>query len=108
MKLLAAIPLPVRHAHEPPFKVAQLATLEHRGASGLLRMAQEVGRTVYFNRNLLPIVQSHERVDAVPRRLATMLFLDLDTVRADFPNHVGLQPRRLPLFFGESVEAGLP
>ena len=108
VELRAPIPLPVRHALEPPAKVAQLAMLEQRGTGRLMRSADKVGRTVHFYRKLSAIVQRDKRVDAVPGRLATMLFLDVDTVRADLPDHVGLQPRRLPLFFGESVETGLP
>ena len=34
---LIAIPCPVRHAHQTPFKVAQLSTLQQCGTIGLLR-----------------------------------------------------------------------
>ena len=107
VQLLAAIPLPVRHALETPSKVAQLAMLEPRGAGRLMGTADEVEWTVHFHRNLLPIIQSHERVDAISGGLATMLFLDMDTVRADFSYHVGLQLRRLPFSRDESVVARL-
>ena len=76
-------------------------------ASGLLRTANKMVRTVHFHRNLLPIIQSHERVDAVPGDLAAMLFLHIETARADFSYHIGLELRRLPFFFDESVAAGL-
>ena len=107
MQLLAAIPLPVGHALEPPSKVAQLAMLEQRGAGRLLRTADEVGRTVYLHCNPCPIIQSHERVNTVPGGLATMFFFDMRNARADFSYHVGLQLRRFPFFRGESVAAGL-
>ena len=80
VELLAVVPLPVGHVLEPPAKVAQLAMLEQRGASRLMRPANEVGRTVHFHRNPLPIIQSNERVDAVSGGLATMLFLYLGAV----------------------------
>ena len=108
MELLAAFPLPVRHALEPPSKVAQLASLEQRGTGRLMRTADEVGRTVHFHRNPIPIIQSHERVNAVPGGLATMLLLDMRNARADFSYHVGLQLRRFPFFRDESIAAGLP
>ena len=91
VQLLAAIPLPVGNALEPPAKVAQLAMLEQRGTSGPLRMAKEVERTVYFHGNLLPILQSHERVDAIPGGLATMLFLHTGPARTDLSYNIGLQ-----------------
>ena len=90
MQLLAAIPLPVGHALEPPSKVAQLAMLEQRGAGRLLCSADEVERTVHFHRNPRPIIQSHERVDTVPGQLATMFFLDMRNARTDFSYHVKL------------------
>ena len=108
MQLLAAIPLPVGHALEPPSKVAQLAMLEQRGAGRLLGTADEVGRAVHFHRNPLPIIQRQERGDAGPGGLATMFFLDMRNARTDFFCHVGLQLRRLPFFRDESVAAGLP
>tara|TARA_B100000513_G_C11763130_1_gene138409 strand:- start:10 stop:303 length:294 start_codon:yes stop_codon:yes gene_type:complete len=96
------------HALEPPSKVAQLAMLEQRGACRLPRTPDKMGWTIHLYRNPLPILESYERVDAVPGGLAPMLFLDLDTVRADFSHHIRLQPRR-PLFMrGESVTAELP
>ena len=108
MQLLAAIPLPVGHALEPPSKVAQLAMLEQRDAGRLLRTADEMGRTVNFHRNPLPIIQSHERVNTVPGGLATTFFLDMRNARTDFSYHFGLQLRRFPFFRDESVAAGLP
>ena len=74
-QLLAMIPLPVEHALEPPAKVTQLAMLEQRAAIRLMRTAHKVGRPVHFDRDLLPIVESNERVDAVPGDLASMLVL---------------------------------
>ena len=107
--LIAAtrFPFPIAHDLEIPSKVAQLAMLEHRGASRLMRTADEVGWTVHFHRNLPSIIESHERVDAVPGDLAAMLFLHIETARADFSYHIGLELRRLPFFFDESVAAGL-
>ena len=90
MQLLAAIPLPVGDALEPPSKVAQLAMLEQRAASRLMRTAHKVGGTVHFDRDLLPIVESNERVDAVPGDLATVLCLYMDIARTDFSYHIGL------------------
>ena len=81
--------------------------LEQRAASWLLRTAEKVGRTVHFDRNLLPILQSNQRVDAVPGDLATMLFLYMDIVRADFSHHIGLQLRRRFSLSDEGVKAGL-
>ena len=82
--------------------------LEHSGAIRQMRTAHEMKRTIHFNRNLLPIIQSQERVDAITGGLATMLFLHmLDIVRADFSYNVGLQLRRLRIFFDESVTASL-
>ena len=107
MQHLAAIPLPVGHALEPPSKVAQLAMLEQRGACGLMRTADEVGRTVHFHRKLCAILQSDERVDAVPGRLATMLFLYTGTARTDLSYNIGLQLRRFPFFRDERIAAGL-
>ena len=60
------LPLPVFDTFETPFEVAQLAMLEQRAAIRLLRTADKVPRTVHFHRNLLPMIQSHERIDAVP------------------------------------------
>ena len=108
VQLLAAIPLPVGHDLEPPSEISQLAMLEQRGARGLLRTPDEMKRTVHLHRNALPILESHERVDAVPGDLAAMLFLDLDTVRADFSHHIGLQLRSRLSGRDESVMAGLP
>ena len=71
------MPLPVGHAFETPSKVTQLAILEQRAASRLMRSAHKVGRTVHFNRNPLPVIQCDERVDAVPGGLASMLFFHL-------------------------------
>ena len=90
VQLLAPIPLPVGHALEPPAKVAQLAMLEQRSAGRLMRLADKVGRTVHFHRKLFPIIQSDKRVDAVPGRLATMLFLDVGSAQANFLDHIGL------------------
>ena len=81
--------------------------LEQSGAVRLMRTADEVERTVHFHRNPMPIIQSHERVNAVPGGLATMLFLNMRNARADFPYHVGLQLRRFPFFRDESITAGL-
>ena len=106
VELLAPIPLPVGHALEPPAKVAQLAMLEQRSAGRLMRSADEVGRTVHFHRKLFAILQSDERVDAVPGHLATMLYLDVGTARANFADHGGLQLRRAPFSFDEGVAAG--
>ena len=104
----ASIPLPVGHASESPSKVTQLAMLEQRAASRLMRTADKVGRTVHFDRNLLPSLQCNERVDAVPRNLATMLFLYiLDIVRVDFSHHVALELRNRCTWLDESVAAGL-
>ena len=64
--------------------------LEQRAASRLMRTADKVGRTVHFDRNLLPILQSNQRVDAVPGDLTTMLFLHVETARTDFSYHIGL------------------
>ena len=81
--------------------------LEQRAASRLMRTAHKVGGTVHFDRNLLP-VQSYERVDGVPRDLATMLFLDiLDIVRVDFSHHVSLELRNCRSWRDESVAAGI-
>ena len=58
--------------------------LEHSGAIRQMRTAHKMKRTTHFNRTLLPIIQSQERVDAITGGLATMLFLHmLDIVRAD-------------------------
>ena len=100
-------PIPVGHALDRPSKVAQLTPLEQRGASRLVRTAQKVRRTVHFDRKPPPILQSSQRIDAVPGGLAAMLFLDLDTARTDFSYDIGLQLRRLPFVFDESVAAGL-
>ena len=82
--------------------------LEHSGAIRQMRTAHKMKRTIHFNRNLLPIIQSQERVDAITGGLATMLFLHmLDIVRADFSYNVLLQLRRLRFFFDESVTASL-
>ena len=105
--LVSRVPFPVRHALEPPPKVSQLAMLEQRGARGLLRTPDKMRRTVHLHRNALPILESHERVNAVTGGLATMFFLDMRDARADFSYHVGLQLRRFPFFRGESVAAGL-
>ena len=104
------IPIPVFDVFETPAKVSQLAMLEQRAAIRLLRTAHKVGRTVHFHRNPLPIIQSHERVDAVPGDLATMLLLYIGNVtgRTDLSDHVGLQLGSLPFFFDKSVTAGLP
>ena len=104
---VSRVPFPVRHALEPPSKVSQLAMLEQRGARGLLRTPNKMGRTVHLHRNAFPILESHERIDAVPGGLAAMLFLDLDTVRADFSHHIGLQLRSRLSGRDESVTAGL-
>ena len=90
MQVLAALPLPIGHALEPPTKVAELAMLEQSSTSRLLRLADEVEWTVHFHRKLFPIIQSDERVDAVPGRLATMLFLDVGSAQANFLDHIGL------------------
>ena len=82
--------------------------LEQRGASRLLGTFQEVRRTVHFHRNLTVIIQSHERIDAVPGGLATILFLHMGITRADLLCNIGLELRRPPVPFDESVEAGLP
>ena len=58
--------------------------LELRGACRLLRTPDKMKWTIHLYRNPLPILESHERVDAVPGGLAAMLFLDLDTARTDF------------------------
>ena len=63
VELRAPIPLPVRHALEPPAKVAQLAMLEQRGARGLLRAPDEMRRTVHLQRNAFPILESHARIE---------------------------------------------
>ena len=82
--------------------------LEQRAAGRLMRMAHKVGGTVHFNRNLLPVLQSYEHVDAVPRYLATMLFLYiLDIVRVDFSHHVALELRNRRTLRDESVAASL-
>ena len=81
--------------------------LEQRAASRLMRTAEKVGRTIHLDRNLLPIVQSNQRVDAVPGDLATMLVLNLDIVGADFSHHIGLQLRRRLSLSDEGVKAGL-
>ena len=101
------IPIPVFDVFETPAKVSQLAMLEQRGARGLLRTPDKMRRTVHLHRNALPILESHERVDAVPGGLATMFFLDMRNARTDFLCHVGLQLRRFPFFRDESVAAGL-
>ena len=49
--------------------------LEQCGACWLVGTADEVGWTVHFHRNLLSIVQSNERVNAVSGPFATMLFI---------------------------------
>ena len=108
LQLLAAIPLPIRHALEPPPKVAQLAMLEPRGAVRLMRMADKMEWAVHLNCNPFPIVQGYERVDAIPGHLAAILFLHIDATRTDFSHNIGLQLRRLPFCFAESVTAGLP
>ena len=108
VQLLAAIPLPVRHALEPPSKVAQLAMLEPRGAVRLMRMADKMEWAVHLNCNPFPIVQGYERVDAIPGHLAAILFLHIDAARTDFSHNIGLQLRRLRIRFAESVTAGLP
>ena len=81
--------------------------LEQRAASRLMRTADKVPRTVHFDRSLLPILQSNQRVDAVPGDLATVLFLYMDIVRADFSHHIGLQLRRRLSLSDEGVKAGL-
>ena len=106
MQVLAALPLPVGHALEPPTKVAELAMLEQRSAGRLMRLADKVERTVHFHRKLCAILQSDERVDAVPGGLATMLFLHIVTARTDFSYNVRLQLRRPPFCFDEGVAAG--
>ena len=105
---MAVIPLPIANDFESPSDVAQLAMLEQRGARGLLRAPDKMRRTVHLHRNAFPILESHERVDAVPGGLAAMLFLDLDTARADFSHHIGLQLRSRLSGRDESVMAGLP
>ena len=65
--------------------------LEQRAASLLMRMAYKVARPVHFDRNLLPAVQSNERVDAVPGALANVLLLDTESARAEFSHHVALE-----------------
>ena len=100
-------PLPVEHALETPPKVAQLAMLELRAAIWLMRTADEVEWTVHFNRNLPSIIQSNQRVDAVPGDLAAMLFLHIVAARADFSYHTRLELRRLPFCRDEGVKAGL-
>ena len=106
VQLRFGIPLPVGQALETPSKVAQLAPLEQRGASRLMRLADEVGRTVHFHRNLRIILQSHERVDAVPGGLATMLFLHIETARTDFSYDIRLQLRRAHFMRSQSDAAG--
>ena len=82
--------------------------LEQRAASRLMRTAHKVGGTVHFDRNLLPVLQSDEHVDAVPRDLATMLFLYiLDIVRVDLSHHAALELRNRRSWRDESVAAGL-
>ena len=108
MQVLAALPLPIGHALEPPTKVAELAMLEQSSTSRLLRLADEVEWTVHFYRKLSAIVQRDKCVDAVPGLLATMLFLDVCTARANFLHHIGLQLRRPPFTFDEGVAAGPP
>tara|TARA_B100000513_G_scaffold69286_1_gene27663 strand:+ start:241 stop:405 length:165 start_codon:yes stop_codon:yes gene_type:complete len=54
-------------------------------------MAYKVARPVHFDRNLLPAVQSNERVDAVPGALANVLLLDTESARAEFSHHVALE-----------------
>jgi hypothetical protein len=82
--------------------------LEQRAASRLMRTAQEVGGAVHFNRNLLPVLQSYEHVNAVPRYLATMFFLYiLDIVRVDFSHHVALELRNRRSWRDECVAADL-
>ena len=103
----SGVPLPVEHALETPPKVAQLAMLELRAAIWLMRTADEVEWTVHFHRNLPSIIQSNQRVDAVPGDLAAMLFLHIVAARADFSYHVRLELRRLPLCRDEGVKAGL-
>ena len=103
----SGVPLPVEHALETPPKVAQLAMLELRAAIWLMRTADEVGWTVHFHRNLPSIIQSNQRVDAVPGDLAAMLFLHIVAARADFSYHIRLELRRLPFSRDEGVAAGL-
>ena len=79
VKFHVRLPLPVGHAFELPSEVAQLAVLEQRGASRLMRVALEVGRAVDFYRKPVAISQSDERVDGVPGSLVTMLFLYMRT-----------------------------
>ena len=67
-----------------------------------------MGWAVDFHCNRLPIIQSNERVNAVPGGLATMLLLYVGTARADFSYHIGLQLRRTPFSFDKGVAAGLP
>ena len=106
--LVSRVPLPVEHAFESPSNVTQLAMLELRAASRLMRTAHKVGGAVHFDRNLLPVLQSYERVDAVPRDLATMLFFDiLDIGRVDFSHHVALELRNRRTWRDESVAAGI-
>ena len=83
--------------------------LEERAAGRLMRTAHKVVRPVHFDRYLLPIVESNERVDAVPGDLATRLFFHMGNARArtDFPYNIGLQLRGLPFLFDESVAAGM-
>ena len=82
--------------------------LEQRATSRLMRTAHKVRGAVDFDRNLLPVLQSYEHVDAVPRDLATMLFLYiLDIARVDFSLHVALKLRNRSTWRDESVAAGL-
>ena len=82
--------------------------LEQCAASRLMRTAHKVGGAVHFNRKLLPVLQSYEHVDAIPRYLATMLFLYiLDIVRVDVSHHVALELRNRRSWRDESVTAGL-
>ncbi len=91
MQLLTQLPLPVRHTFEPPSEVTQLAVLEQRGAVGEMRTAQKVGWAVHFHRNPITTPQIYEGIDAVPRGLATILFLHIETARTDFSYNVGLK-----------------
>ena len=102
----SGVPLPVEHDLETPPKVAQLAMLELRAASRLMRMTQKMRRPIHFDCYLHPVLQSNEHVDAVPGGLATMLLLCLDTARKNFTHHVGLHLRRPPFFRDEGAAAG--
>ena len=81
--------------------------LEQCGARWLVGTADEVGWTVHFHCSLLPILQSNERVDAIPGDLTAMLFLYMGNTRADFSYNIGLKLGRYFTARDESGAAGL-